>query len=264
MEKIINKILMDYVLKSLIVILVSFVIYKLVVFISKKNIERISKKNKLNNKTKTYVRLFGNLIKYLYLILICIILLQVNGIDVSAIVAGLGIAGIVGGFALQDMLKDIIMGSNIITDNFFVLGDVVKYNDIEGKVIYLGLKATKIQDIYTNNVITITNRNIDKITKVSNWLDINIPISYNDKVNNIEKTIIEVVDKIRKIDNIKNCEYLGLNEFKDSSILYKLRIYCSPECKPKLNREALRIIKTTFEDNNIVIPFNQLDIHNIK
>ena len=48
---------------------------------------------------------------------------------------------------LQDALKDIIMGCNIILDNYFVVGDIVTYNGFTGEVVEFGLKNTKISPI---------------------------------------------------------------------------------------------------------------------
>lgn len=221
-------------------------------------------KNKKDGKKETYIKLFNNILKYVFLIVTIVLILQVNGVEVSSLVAGLGVAGIVSGLALQDALKDIIMGANIITDNFFVVGDVVNYNGIEGKVLSIGLKNTKIQDINTKNILSITNRNIEKIINVSDWLDIDVPISYNEKTEKIEKVLNQIAEKAKKSQYIKNCEYLGINDFASSAVIYKIRVYCNPEYKPNVNRTVRRIIKIALDENNIQIPFMQIDIHNIK
>lgn len=221
-------------------------------------------KNKKDGKKETYIKLFNNILKYVFLIVTIVLILQVNGVEVSSLVTGLGVAGIVGGLALQDALKDIIMGANIITDNFFVVGDVVNYNGIEGKVLSIGLKNTKIQDINTKNILSITNRNIEKIINVSDWLDIDVPISYNEKTEKIEKVLNQIAEKAKKSQYIKNCEYLGINDFASSAVIYKIRVYCNPEYKPNVNRTVRRIIKIALDENNIQIPFMQIDIHNIK
>ncbi len=91
-----------------------------------------------------------------------ITVLQINGVNVSALVTGLGIVGIVVGFALQDVLKDFVMGNNIMLDHFFVVGDVVKYGNVTGKIVSFNIKVTHILDIDTGNFLTVSNRNISK------------------------------------------------------------------------------------------------------
>lgn len=263
MENILIKIWSMNIVKSLIALIICFIVYKIFKSIIDKCIKKGLEHNKFDGKKEIYIKLLNNILKYIFIILITIIILKINGINVTSLLAGLGIAGIVVGLALQDALKDIIMGANIITDNYFMIGDVVKYNGYEGKVISFGLKTTKIKDIYTNDVISITNRNIDKIVNVSDWLDINFPVSYNDKIENVEKVLNEASEKIKLYKNVKNCKYLGINELADSSMIYKLRIYCIPEFKPQIKRDCIRCVKILFDENNITIPYTQIDIHNI-
>ena len=77
--------------------------------------------------------------------------MQIYGVNVNSLVAGLGLVSVVVGLAIQDPLKDIITGVNIITDDYFSLGDVIKVDDVEGKVVQLGVRTTKIKDIANGN-----------------------------------------------------------------------------------------------------------------
>lgn len=263
MKELTQKLLQVHMIQSFFIIVASYLIY----IIIKKIINKGVKKTAINNSTKgkrtTYTKLITNIIKYVFIIVTILLIMQINGIDVTSMIAGLGIVGVISGLAIQDALKDIIMGANIITDDFFVVGDVVKYNNIEGKIISLGLKTTKIQDIYTNNIISVTNRNIDKITNVSKWLDLDIPISYNEKTEKINKIFKNICKEIENNENIEKCEYLGINSFEESSIMYKIRIYCMPELKPTIKRMALGKIKENLDENDITIPYKQIDIHQI-
>ena len=55
------------------------------------------------------------------LVILCVVLtiLQINGVNVTSMIAGLGIASAIIGLAFQDLLKDVITGVHIVTDNFF-------------------------------------------------------------------------------------------------------------------------------------------------
>lgn len=70
----------------------------------------------------TLVRISFGLFQLLVVISAIILVLQVNGENVNSILVGL---------ALQDVLKDYLMGIHIIKDHYFMVGDVVKYEDIE-------------------------------------------------------------------------------------------------------------------------------------
>lgn len=244
---------------SVIVVILGILIY----FLLKSIINKILDKRKyVSKKKKTYLKLFKSIFKYLILLIVVVVVLQINGINVTSIVAGLGIASVIAGFALQDALKDIIMGFNIIVDEYYGVGDVVKIGDIEGKVLEVGLKSTKMQDINTNNIFIIANREISKSLIKSTQFDIDIPIPYSKKITDIESIIDNITNQVRNMKNITNVEYRGLNKFGDSAIYYKIRMYAKAEYQLQLKRDINRIIKLELDKNNIDIPFMQVDIHN--
>ena len=244
---------------SVIVVILGILIY----FLLKSIINKILDKRKyVSKKKKTYLKLFKSIFKYLILLIVVVVVLQINGINVTSIVAGLGIASVIAGFALQDALKDIIMGFNIIVDEYYGVGDVVKIGDIEGKVLEVGLKSTKMQDINTNNIFIIANREISKSLIKSTQFDIDIPIPYSKKITDIESIIDNITNQVRNMKNITNVEYRGLNKFGESAIYYKIRMYAKAEYQLQLKRDINRIIKLELDKNNIDIPFMQVDIHN--
>lgn len=250
---------------SLAVILVGIAIYRVI----KASFNRISNKNKGNDlisrKKKTYFRLFNNIVKYVVLLIVVVIVLKINGINVTSIIAGLGLASVIAGLALQDALKDIIMGFNIIVDGYFTVGDILKIDNIEGKVLELGLKTTKIKDIANGNIYTIANRNISSALVVSNEIYLDVPLSYELDLKTAEKVLNKIAEKIEKLENVEECKYIGLQDFKDSSITYKIKILLvKSNLKLQTRRDANGIIKQELDTNNISIPYPQLDIHTKK
>ena len=261
-ENIVKIITSDKLLYSLVTILIYITAYLIVNSIVNKTISKITNKNSKTKKAVTYVKLIKNIIKYVLLILAIISVLKINGFDVSSLLAGIGIAGVVIGLAIQDALKDIIMGFNILVDHYYEVGDIVKIDDVEGKVIELGLKTTKLKDINTQEIYVVANRNISKTIIDSKQFDIDIPCPYDKDKQEIEKTIKDITDKVSKLKGIENVEYKGIQEFADSSIKYKIRMFAHPEIQPQLKRDIRGIIKEYFDKNNISIPFMQVDIHN--
>ena len=196
MNEVFKNIFENNIVKSLIVIVVSFFIYKFVHLLVKKATGNDKVKN-ISKKGKTYMRLTTSILRYIFIIITLLVLLQINGIDVSSLLAGLGIASVIIGLAIQDALKDIIRGFSILSDSYFSVGDVVKYNGIEGKVLVIGIKSTKIQDLATSNIISIANRNIEQIEVVSNKIYINIPMPYEVSLEKAEKSIKDILSSVK-------------------------------------------------------------------
>ena len=243
---------------SIIIVILGFLIY----FLLKCLINKLLDKRKyVNKKRKTYLKLFKSLFKYVILIVVVVLVLQINGINVTSIIAGLGIASVIAGFALQDALKDIIMGFNIIVDEYYSVGDVVRIGEIEGKILEVGLKSTKMVDINTNNIFIIANREISKSLVLSTQFDIDIPISYKEKIDRIESIIEDIINQVKDLKNITSVEYRGLKEFGQSAMYYKIRMHAKAETQPQLKRDINRIVKLELDKNNIDIPYIQVDIH---
>lgn len=255
----ISKLEYSKVITSVIVVILSIILYKSLIFFISKGEEKSLFSGK---KSKTYVRLTRSIIRYVFIIITVLILLQVNGINVSSLLAGVGILGVVIGLAIQDWLKDIIRGSSILSDNYFQVGDVVKFGEIEGKVLVIGLKTTKIQDLKTNNVISIANRNIEQIEVVSNVIFVTIPMPYDVKVQRAEKAIDDILELVKKCNDVEGARYLGVTELGDSSIDYLIEVTLDPHKKRQVRRDTLRCILLGLEKNNIEVPFKQIDIHN--
>ena len=261
MEKIISSINNNKLYISVVIAIIGIIIYQIIKRTINRILEKDKTRNKLDKKGRTVVKLFTNIIKYVIITIVGVLILQNYGVNVNSLVAGLGIVSVVAGLAIQDPLKDIVTGVNIITDDYFSLGDVVKIDDIEGKVVYLGVRTTKIKDTANGNILVLANRNINKVIKVSDEIYMEIPLSYEDETEKIVKIINKVLENIRKHENVIEADYIGIDKFADSSINYKLKIICKPENKFAVKRFVNSSIKNELDKNGISIPFPQLTIH---
>lgn len=190
-----------------------------------------------------------------------IILLGVYGINVTSAVAGLGIASAVIGLALQDILKDVIMGIHIATDKFFSVGDSVIYNGELGVVIDFNLKTTKIRTIDAPGTVSVCNRKIEEIKLAGESYLLDIPVPYETPVDRVEEIFKGAAKKTEEVPEIRGCSYAGIDSFGESAIMHRFFIRTDPLLRYGARRKALRIIKDELDAAGINIPFNQLDVH---
>ena len=87
-------------------------------------------------------------------------------------------------------------------------------------------------------------------------------MAYELPLSKAENVIVQIMDAIKKIEHVEECIYTYISNFNDSSISYRLRIICNPEYRLKTRKTALRAILSVMEENNIQIPYNQIDVHN--
>ena len=124
--------------------------------------------------------------------------------------------------------------------------------------------TTKIQDINTMNIVSIANRNVDKVEVDPGYIYIPIPFPYEVKVEDAEKVVSEMVAKLRKHTGITSANYQGITKLDTSSLNYQVVITCDPSNRLQIRRDALRIIITTLEANKLHVPYTQLDLHSKK
>lgn len=216
-------------------------------------------------KHKTIVNLLSNVFKYVVIILAVIFVLDLYGVNTRAFIASLGVASALLGLALQDTVKDLISGISIIMDNYFVVGDIVTFNNFTGEVIDMGLKTTKIKQV-SGEVLVLANRNIDQVINISQKkanVVIDIPTAYEEKTEKVEKVIEKIIAEIKLIDGVgKDTKYLGISALEDSAVKYTISIICPQENRWEVKRKALRIIKTFYDKENVKIPYQQIEVHN--
>lgn len=216
-----------------------------------------------DKKRKTYLRMLKSIIGATILIIAILIILQVLGINVSSMLAGVGIASIVIGFALQDAMKDIFRGLEIVSDNYYDIGDVIKYGNNVGQVLSINLRTTKIQDINTMNIVSIANRNINEVEIVSEYIYLEVPLPYEIKPKAAELVMLEITKSIGALDNVKTVEYQGLNKIANSSLNYQIAITCDPMNKLSVNRAALQTVTETLASHKLRLPYTNLTLRSV-
>lgn len=238
--------------QTVLTLIIGLIVYSLL----KKGFDTVAIKGKdeLEKKRRqTTVNLLKNILKYAYAIVTSLVLLQIFGVNTKSLIAGLGIAGVVIGLALQDALKDIISGVSIIMDDYFVVGDLVEIKGFKGTVVSLGLKATKIQS-ETGTINILTNRTIDNVinySKKSPKLKLIATFTNNNKQKTIEKYLNKIIDELKLDENIKEVTYLGIDDILDNKVKYAIEINCIRGYENEVKRKFNQKIKELFDAEKI-------------
>jgi small conductance mechanosensitive channel len=240
------------------------IISRMIIKVSKINNKLVKGGDRGYNKRKsTVIGLINNIIKYIIDIIIIIVILNVYGVNTKNIVASIGILGAVIGLAFQDIIKDFLSGIFIIFDNAYAVGDWVTIDNFKGEVISMGLKTTKIR-AYTGEIMVLSNSSFNKIINYNlnpPKIYLLIPFSYDEKIEKIETVLTKVLEDLKKDKNVKKYQLLGVDSFEESCINYALEVDCLVGSQHMIRRKLLKNIKLAFDEEKIVIPYNQVDIH---
>lgn len=243
---------------SIVALLAAFVFWRTVKKVGLGMLSHFDDRPNLKRSGKTIL----NIIKMIGIFLLVIIVLQINGINVTTLAAGIGVTGIIIGYGLQQLINDWVMGVSIIWDNYFALGDIIKIGDVCGKVVAFTLKSTRIEDFNTGNIITINNRDMSNVQILSDRVDILVPIPYRMSAVDTKAITDLLADRFMTIDGVASCESLGLQTLGESQISALIRIHASDIRKsPQIKRDANNLIVSTFEEKHVDIPYNQVDVH---
>jgi small conductance mechanosensitive channel len=208
--------------------------------------------------------------KYVIIFITIVIILSIFGVNVTSMVAGLGIMTAIIGLAFQDLAKDIIAGISLATENQFDVGDNVEINGFRGNVISLGLKTTKLQS-YKGHIKCIANRDITEVTNYSDrnaLAEVNVGVSYKHTSEQVEKALDKVRANLAAKTDLENSlgELVvnGITDFAESSIVWRVSMPCKPNSAIGLERIIRREVKAVFDKEGIEIPFPQVVVSNAK
>ena len=158
MEEVINYVISEAFLKTVLIVIVTIALLEL---IKKYLIKVVAYTNKDETHKNTLKGVAFNILQYAIIILAIFLILKANGLNVTSIVAGLGIMATIIGLSLQDTLKDIIMGLNIYNNNFYKVGDVIMYHDQYWEIKYFNARVTKLKSLANGSTFTIANSSIN-------------------------------------------------------------------------------------------------------
>ncbi|AYV65864.1 MULTISPECIES: mechanosensitive ion channel family protein [Niallia] len=136
----------------------------------------------------TLESLTNNLITYVLFFILIITILQLLGIDATAILAGAGIIGLAVGFGAQGLVSDLVSGFFLLLEKQLDVGELVSIGDFSGTVEQVGLRTTQIRGA-DGTLHFIPNREITQLSNHSRGemqalVDIEISVH-----NNIPKTL---------------------------------------------------------------------------
>jgi MscS family membrane protein len=168
--------------------------------------------------------------------------------DVSSLLAGLGLGGLAFALAAKDMVQNLFGSVTVLLDRTFTVGDWVIVGDVEGSVEQIGFRSTRIRTFY-NSVVTVPNSKF--ITaEVDNMgerryrrLSCKLSLTYDTPPEKIEAFCEGVRELIRLHPYMRKDYYqVYLNEFAASSLEVMLYVFWStPEWNTEL-RERHRFL----------------------
>ncbi len=194
-----------------------------------------------------------------------ILALSSLGVSVGPMLAGLGIAGLIIGFALQDSLSNLASGAMILLYQPYDVDDHVRVGDVEGIVKKMNLVATTITT-FDNQVLVVPNKSIWGGTIVNHTaskvrrVDIEVSFSYDEDIDFVEQVLMkEMRDEPRVLSKPEPTVHIA--RWDDSSVSMMAKPWVRTADYWSTLRALTKRFKQCFDAEGIQIPFPQRDVH---
>ena len=217
------------------------------------------------NRAETMMHLFTSLIKAAVIVAVAFYCLFIIGINATRLLASAGILSVVVGLGAQSLVGDLLAGIFIVMEGSVHVGDYVLIDGVRGKVKEIGLRTTRYEDD-NQNIRIICNNELKSFANMSMKYSIvyyNIPVPYNEdyvRIRNIlNAEFLQLYEENRFLKSIPVCQ--GIEEFSESSVDLRVKFLCDESDRYDVQRFMHDNIMRIFMENNISIPFNQLDVH---
>ena len=204
-------------------------------------------------------------VKNVVIVIGLLIALAQMGISVGPLLAGLGVAGFIIGFALQDTLGNFASGVMILLYRPFDVGDVVEVGDVFGEVKAMNMVNTTMLT-FDNQTLILPNTKIwqDVIRNVTaqrkRRVDLVFGISYSDDIPKAEEILSGILKEHELI--LENPEpIVRLHELADSSVNFIVRPWVKTDDYWDVYWDVTREVKLRFDREGVSIPFPQQDVH---
>ncbi len=213
----------------------------------------------------TIGKLVNSIIKVVIWVVAVICILAVWGINVTALVAGAGVLTLVIGLGMQSLIADVVAGIFIVCDGTLQVGDIVTIDGWRGTVQEIGIRNTKLIN-YSGDIRIANNSTIKVFINQSRELSypiVYIGIAYDEDLERVEKILSDNKDclKERLPRVVEGPDYLGVNALADSSVILQFGAKCKEEDFFQVQRDMNREIRLLFAEENVHIPFPQVDVH---
>ncbi len=205
-------------------------------------------------------------IQYFILVLGVLIAFSAGGIDLSKFGLLAGALGVGIGFGLQNIVNNFISGLILIYERPVNVGDTIEVENLMGTVRSVGVRASNVRT-FDGAEVVVPNGNLIS-NQLINWtlsdnqrrIELKVGAAYGSNPNVILDLLKKVAISHESV--LKNPEPRALfEEFGDSSLNFRLLFWVPFEKGIGVKSDVAIGVYNTFAENNVQIPFPQVDLH---
>lgn len=251
-------------ISTIFAILLIFVLTKSILWLIKK---ALYKRHKLKNTDPGNTYALFQIIKYVVWIIALGLTLETIGIKVTLLIASSAALLVGVGLGLQQTFNDVVSGIIMLSERSIKLGDILEIDGDIIKIREIGLRTST--GINRDDISVIIPNSKITTNKVINWshqsrdirFRISAGVAYGSDIDAVTNALTSSVSCHPKISNKEKIE-VRLIKFNNSSIDFEVLFFCDDIFRiEKVKSDIRKTIHQKLIDNNITIPFPQMDVH---
>ncbi len=216
-----------------------------------------SKSKRAKKRVSTVYPLFKKIVNFVVWSIAIVVGLQQIGVQITGLIAGLGIGGLAFALAAQDILANFFGGAAVLTDRPFEVGDRIKVSGQDGFVQKIGLRSTVMETFDGTNIVmpnkiiadsVLENVSREKMRRIKTILG----LEYNTPTKKLEKAKKILADIVKKNKHTNDDSLVHFVEFADSSLNLQLIYWIADLDNILLAKDEINFeIKKQFEKEGL-------------
>ena len=209
--------------------------------------------------------LLVRIVRLLIFALALVVALGTAGMDVTALIAGVGVAGVGIGLAVQGVLGNLVAGLTIIFTKPFRFGEYIEIAGVQGQVTNIELFSTTLLHADQSQIVIPNRKIVGEI--LHNYghirqLDLSVGVAYGTNLNHALIIVRDVLARNARVLK-EPAPVVGVTMLADSSINIAIKPWTPWTITARRRRKFIRTIIDQFRANNIQIPFPQREVRMI-
>lgn len=253
-----GKLTVGRLLSALLLLLVCLAVVRLLLGMTRRLVGRAA----LDERIKRYI--LRGLRAFLYLLTSLVMAGSLN-IDVSSLIALVGVFGLAVSLAVQDVLGNVAGGMVLLFSKPFTLGDYVSTADGEGEVAEITLTHTKLdtpagQRVMLPNSKLTAGQIVNYTVRGVRRADHAVSASYNDAPEAVRSACLKALSRTPNILP-DPAPQVVLTAYGESSIEYRVRFWAKTEDYWDAHFRSLEEIHRAFAEDGVTMTYNHLNVH---
>ena len=253
-----GKLTVGRLLSALLLLLVCLAVVRLLLGMTRRLVGRAA----LDERIKRYI--LRGVRAFLYLLTALVMAGSLN-IDVSSLIALVGVFGLAVSLAVQDTLSNVAGGMVLLFSKPFSLGDYVATDDGEGEVSEITMTHTKLdtfagQRVMLPNSKLVAGKIVNYTVRGMRRADLTVCASYGDSPEKVRAACLKAV--ARREDVLPDpAPQVVLTAYGESAIEYHVRFWAKTEDFWDANNAVLEDLRRAFAEEGVTMTYNHLNVH---